>query len=121
MLKIAVASEGDLVTEHFGHCESFTIFTSEDGVVVNEEKIANPGHKPGFLPNFLADQGVKVMISGCMGGGAVDVFNSRNVEVITGAEGLAAEVVEKYLKGEISSNGAVCHKHEHSHECGKHK
>jgi hypothetical protein len=29
-MKIAVASEGKMVTEHFGHCEGFTIFEAEN-------------------------------------------------------------------------------------------
>lgn len=28
-MKIAVASEKEKVTEHFGHCESFSIFEAE--------------------------------------------------------------------------------------------
>ena len=30
MIKIAVASEKDMVTEHFGHCENFNIFKRDD-------------------------------------------------------------------------------------------
>lgn len=28
-MKIAVASEKDIVTKHFGHCENFNIFETE--------------------------------------------------------------------------------------------
>lgn len=55
MMKIAVAGEGKNVTEHFGHCVNFLIYDVENGKITNEESIPNPGHKPGFLPNFLAD------------------------------------------------------------------
>ena len=79
MMKIAVASEKEMVTEHFGHCEGFMIFDTENNQIVKSETIANPGHKPGFLPNFLADRGVNVIISGGMGGGAVEIFNERNI------------------------------------------
>lgn len=30
MIKIAVASENGMVTEHFGHCEGFMIFITEN-------------------------------------------------------------------------------------------
>jgi predicted Fe-Mo cluster-binding NifX family protein len=30
MIKIAVASENGMVTEHFGHCEGFMIFSVEN-------------------------------------------------------------------------------------------
>ena len=103
---------GNTVSGHFGHCENFNIY--------DEDVVANPGHRPGFLPNFLADRGVQVIIAGGMGGGAVDIFNERNVEVIVGATGDARAAVEAYLKGELKTTGAVCHKHEHADECGHH-
>ena len=52
-MKIAVASTGAMTTEHFGHCENFNIFDAENGVITKQESIPNPGHKPGFLPNYL--------------------------------------------------------------------
>jgi len=71
------------------------------------------------LPNFLADRGVNVIISGGMGGGAVDIFNERNIEVIVGARGDAKAAVEAYLQGSLKSTGSVCHEHEHHDECGE--
>ena len=38
-MKIAVASEGKMVTEHLGHCEGFAIFETED----NQIKIKSSG------------------------------------------------------------------------------
>lgn len=119
-MKTAVAAMGNTVSGHFGHCENFNIYDAEDGKITAEEVVANPGHRPGFLPNFLADRGVQVIIAGGMGGGAVDIFNERNVEVIVGATGDARAAVEAYLKGELKTTGAVCHKHEHADECGHH-
>jgi len=118
-MKIAVASEGKNVTEHFGHCKNFMIYQTDNGKIVKEESIANPGHKPGFLPNFLADRGVSVIVSGGMGGGAVDIFNERDVEVVVGASGPARIAVEKYLRGELKTTGSVCHEHQHHDECSE--
>jgi predicted Fe-Mo cluster-binding NifX family protein len=118
-MKIAVACEEENVTEHFGHCSSFLIVEVSDGTIMHEESVPNPGHKPGFLPNFLADKGVNVIISGGMGGGAVDIFNERNVEVVVGASGNARTAVESYLKGELKSTGSICHEHQHHDECGE--
>ncbi|HHW94392.1 MAG TPA: dinitrogenase iron-molybdenum cofactor [Mogibacterium sp.] len=119
MMRIAVASENGKVTEHFGHCEEFKIFDTENNKIVNTENVPNPGHRPGFLPNFLADRGVNVIISGGMGGGAVQIFNERNVEVIIGASGDAEAAVEAYLEGSLESTGSVCHEHRYHDECGK--
>lgn len=118
MKKIAVASEQTMVTGHFGHCESFLIFDTEDGKILRSESIPNPGHRPGFLPVFLSDLGVNVIISGGMGGGAVDIFDSKGIEVVTGANGAAEDAVKRYLAGELKSTGSVCNEHQHHDECG---
>lgn len=117
-MKIAVASEYEIVTEHFGHCVNFNIFEAEDNRIVKSESIANPGHRPGFLPNFLNDMGVNVIISGGMGAGAIEIFNEKGIEVITGANGNAKAAAELYLQGKLKSTGSVCHSHQHHDECG---
>lgn len=129
-MKIAVSCKGTQIWAHFGHCENFMVYDAADGTITTETAVPNPGHKPGFLPNFLADMGVQVIISGGMGGGAVDIFNERGVEVVLGAQGEAKVAVESYLKGELASTGSICHghdhehghdhDHEHGHQCGNH-
>lgn len=119
-MKIAVSCNGTQIWAHFGHCINFMVFDTKDGIIEKAESVLNPGHRPGFLPNFLADMGVNVIISGGMGGGAVDIFNERGVEVILGAQGEAKDAVESYLKGELESTGSICNHHEHADSCGNH-
>jgi predicted Fe-Mo cluster-binding NifX family protein len=118
MFKIAVASENQMVTEHFGHCSNFNIFEVENKQIVKSESIPNPGHRPGFLPNYLNEMGVNVVISGGMGGGAIDIFNQKGIEVVLGVSGNAKVVAESYLNGTLKSTGSVCHEHQHHAECG---
>ena len=118
-MRIAVASENEMVTGHFGHCINFNIYDAEEKQIVKSESIPNPGHRPGFLPNFLNDIGVNVVISGGMGGGAIDIFNEKSIEVITGATGHARTAAEQYLIGMLESTGSVCHEHQHHDECGE--
>lgn len=110
-MKIAVACEGKVITEHFGHCEKFSIFEAQGKQLVKEEFASNPGHKPGFLPVYLYEKGVNVIISGGMGGGAVDIFNEKGIEVILGASGNARAAAEDYLQGKLKTTGSVCHNH----------
>ena len=117
-MKIAVAAMGNTVAGHFGHCENFLFFETADGKITSQTSVPNPGHRPGFLPNFLADNGAQVIISGGMGGGAVDIFNERGVEVIIGVQGDAKDAVERYLAGNLESTGSICHEHAHADECG---
>jgi len=113
-MKIAVACEGKQITEHFGHCQNFRIYTVENKTIVKEESVPNPGHKPGVLPNFLADMGVKVIIASGMGGGAVEIFNDRDVEVILGCSGDSKAKAEEYIAGNLVSTGSICHSHDYT-------
>jgi len=116
---IAVACDGRNVSEHFGHCQSFVLCDSMEGKIESTKVLGNPGHKPGFLPKYLAENGVKVIIAGGMGGAAVDLFNSSDIEVILGAKGDAIENVTEYIDGKLVSTGSICHQHEHADECGE--
>lgn len=115
-MMIAVACDGAMVTGHFGHCESFSFFTAENGVITKEESIPNPGHKPGFLPNLVADFGAEVIIAGGMGAHAAGIFGERGVKIVTGAEGPARAAAEAYLAGKLQDKGAICAHHHHDHE-----
>ncbi|MFU0832398.1 MAG: 50S ribosomal protein L6 [Oscillospiraceae bacterium] len=119
-MKIAVACDGNRVSAHFGHCQGFEIFTVEKGKVTEHNFHRNPGHKPGFLPNYLNDLGVNTIITGGIGAGAIDIFNDKQIEVVSGASGEASDVVDKYLKGELKSTGSVCREHAFEATCGNH-
>jgi len=118
--KIAIAAEGHYVCEHFGHCEGFNIYTTQNGAIIAQDFLANPGHKPGLLPNLLNDQGVHVVIAGGMGAGAIDIFNEKGIDVITGARGMVDQTIATYLDGKLLSTGSVCHDHQHAGDCGGH-
>ena len=49
-MKIAVANDGNYVSQHFGHCEGFNLYFIESNAVTYKRFVPNPGHKPGFLP-----------------------------------------------------------------------
>lgn len=112
MMKIAIASDDGLVTQHFGHCKEFKIYHIENSEIVEAETVPNPGHRPGFLPNFLHELGVKVIVSGGMGSGAIEIFEEKGILVVTGAHGSADEAALLYAKGNLESTGAVCHGHD---------
>lgn len=116
-MKIAVASDGTMVSGHFGHCEGFTLYEEDNAEVRNKEIVANPGHKPGYLPVFLKERNVDVIIAGGMGETAQELFREKGIEVLVGAQGIADHVVKQYLAGELKSTGSICTKHEHEGHC----
>ena len=119
-MKIAVACMGTQVSPHFGHCEQLLILDTDQRKIISETIIPNPPHQHGFLPNFLADQGVETVIAGGIGGGAIEICSERGIAVISGAQGDARAAVEAYLSGSLQSTGAQCHEHAHSAHCGEH-
>lgn len=116
-MRVALASEGQNVSAHFGHCEGFTIYDIKGDEISKKEFKQNPGHKPGYLPVFLKELNVDVVISGGMGGKAQQLFNENDIEVVVGAEGLCDDIINKYIKGELKSTDTVCEKHEHEGNC----
>ena len=110
-MRIAVASEESKVSGHFGYCEGFTIYEVEEDKTVSKSFTENPGHKPGYLPVFLKELNVNIIIAGGMGEMAQNLFNENGIEVIVGAQGLSDEAVQKYISGELKSTDTVCHKH----------
>ena len=119
-MKIGVATEQELVAEHFGHCEGFTLFDADGSQITGKVFVENPGHQPGFLPVFLKEKGVDVVIAGGMGGRAQELFAEQGIEVIVGAAGECEQAATGYLDGSLKSTESVCHQHAHAHECGEH-
>jgi predicted Fe-Mo cluster-binding NifX family protein len=54
------------------------------------------------------------MIAGGMGPKAIDFFHQFGIDVVTGAQGRVRDVVEAYLRGEIS--GIIPCEHQ-DHDC----
>ena len=107
-IRIAVAKRDETISEHFGHCDGYEIFDVEGKEITNKGFLVYPGHKPGFLPKFLAEKNVDMIISGGMGASAQELFRKNNIKVIVGMSGNVEEAVRKYLEGEIESNNSVC-------------
>lgn len=107
-MKIAVATENNQASAHFGHCEGFTVYEVNEGKIVNKSFTANPGHRPGFLPVFLKELDIDVVIAGGMGASAQQIFNENEIEVVVGAEGASDDLVEKFIKGELKSTDSFC-------------
>jgi predicted Fe-Mo cluster-binding NifX family protein len=128
-MKIAVpVTSENQIDGHFGHCESYGVFTiTEEKKIVNVKSVQSPqgcGCKSD-IASVLAADGVSLMLAGGIGGGAINVLNNSGIEVIRGCSGDATEVVKLYLKGLVEDSGSSCHHHEahnanghdHGHQC----
>jgi len=107
-MKIAIATEGTGVAQHFGRCPLYTIVEAEEGKVLKKETVENPGHEPGFLPKFLSGMNVDFILSGGMGPKAINLFHQYNVEPIVGVSGEVEKVITDFLNGELVTGESNC-------------
>jgi predicted Fe-Mo cluster-binding NifX family protein len=118
-MKVAIAKEGNYVSEHFGHCTEYAVFTVENGKIVSQEILTSPGHEPGKLPVFLASQKVTHVLAGGMGPRAVDLFCANNIDVYLGVRGPIETVIVDFIAGKVAPGQSSC-THGPDHECTGH-
>jgi len=110
-MKYAIpVSEGKL-SAHFGHCEQFALIDADEKnkSILHKEMVSSPGHQPGFLPPWLAKQGVQVVIAGGMGASAISLFQQNNINVMLGAPTDDPEtIVIDHLNGTLATEGNSC-------------
>jgi len=120
-IAVPVTKEGQ-IDEHFGHCDSYSIFTVNDEKEITGikkiESLQGCGCKSD-IASVLASDGVTVMLAGGIGGGAINVLYNSGIEVLRGCSGDASEVVKLYLAGKVEDNGIICHQHEAHHDHGQ--
>lgn len=115
-MKIALPSRNNNIDDHFGHCEYYTIFTvdTQTKEITDSETIPSPkgcGCKSN-IATTLSDMGVKVLLAGNMGEGAVRVLNNAGIEVLRGCSGDVKTVALKWLEGFLVDSGDFCHSHD---------
>lgn len=136
-MRIAISTDGENVSAHFGRCPSFTIVDIENGRLVKKENVENPGHEPGFIPQFLHERGVECIVAGGMGMRAIGFFEEYGIRTIVGISGRISEVVDKLISGKLEGGESLCrpgagkgygldktecddpHGHGHKHGCDK--
>jgi len=124
MKRIAIACDDNQglngqVSQHFGRCPYYLMVEVEGREVRNTNALSNPyynNHIPGVVPQFIKEQGTHTMIAGGMGPRAIDMFHGFGIEVVTGAIGTVKNVLDAYLRGEISGVEPCKHDHPGDHD-----
>jgi predicted Fe-Mo cluster-binding NifX family protein len=118
MKKIAIPTVNGLLSNHFGHCEKFTIVETDHNQIHSLVQIDPPEHQRGTFPFFLAKKGVDVVISAGMGARAIELFARHNIRVYAGASNESPEsLVAKYLKGQLEDSQNLCDHDHKPHPC----
>lgn len=114
-MKVAIAVDEGSVAQHFGKCQEYAIFDVLEGRIANLKYVANPGHKPGFLPPYLKGLNVDCIIAGGMGQKALTLFAENNIKPILGVSGQVNQVIDDFVQGKIESGVSLC-----THPDGQH-
>jgi predicted Fe-Mo cluster-binding NifX family protein len=122
-MRIAISVETNdgldsIVAHHFGRCPYFALVDLDGDDVKGVEVIANPffgNHQPGQVPGFIHQQSADVMLSGGMGGRAIQFFQQYGVQTATGADGTAQSAVESYLRGQLAGAAPCRESIDHGH------
>lgn len=110
-MRYAVPVTDEMIATHFGHCQQFAFFDVDEAKreIVGKEIIASPGHEPGLLPTWLAEQGASVIIASGMGSRAQGLFRQSRIEVIIGVlEGDPERAVLDYIGGKLATGDNIC-------------
>lgn len=121
-MKIAIPTRNNVVDDHFGHCEFYTIYTiGENKSITNKEILPSPqgcGCKSN-IAGVLRQLNVSLMLAGNMGEGAFQMLNRFGIEVVRGCSGDTDNIIKEYLDDKLMDNGKLCsHNHEHGHGHG---
>lgn len=110
-MRYAVPVADGRIAAHFGHCEQFAFFDVDETKkeIVRKEVVASPGHQPGLLPVWLAEEGASVIIAGGMGSRAQGLFSENHIQVIVGTlEDDPEKAVLDCLAGRLSTGDNIC-------------
>ena len=107
-MRIAISTDGEYVSAHFGRCPSFTLADIEEGKLISKKVIDNPGHHPGYLPQFLSEKGVNCMVAGGMGMRAKELFKDVNIDIILGVEGKIDSIIDKIISDTLEGGKSLC-------------
>lgn len=120
-MRIAIATEGSEVCQHFGHTPHFTFVDITDGKETERQVLPNPGHVPGALPRWMGEMNVNTVIAGGVGAAAQSIFRARGIDFIMGAAGEVDEIVKAFIEGNLKTGCSTCsHGGDDSHTCGSH-
>lgn len=117
-MKIAIPTVGSHVDEHFGHARAFTIFTLDEANEVVEEETFFPPAGCGCKSTVgvtMQAKGVKTMLVGNIGQGAIDKMAEHGVKVIRGCTGEVRDVLASWIGGTIKDQDILCNHEGCSH------
>jgi len=127
-MKIAVASDGVNIAQHFGRCMCFIVFVVKNGQVADKEIRQNTftahalgqcnhtqdhAHEHTHLPIINALRDCSLVLCHGMGWRAAEELKQNGIQVaIVSEEMMPDEAVKRYISGELPASGGFCNCHD---------
>ena len=105
------------ISEHFGHCDLFTLVEIDNGEVIKVDSLPGVAHQQGgcMVPvALLANRGVKILIAGGMGMRPLMGFSQIGIDVYkNGGAAKVGQAIQAFLDGSMTkfSPEASCASH----------
>ena len=94
------------ISEHFGHCDLFTLVEIDNGAVISVDSLPGVAHQHGgcMVPvDLLADRGVKILIADGMGMRPLIGFNQVGIDVYrNGGASRVGQAIQAFLSGSMA-------------------
>ncbi|MGP8321675.1 MAG: NifB/NifX family molybdenum-iron cluster-binding protein [Methanosarcinaceae archaeon] len=99
------------VSEHFGHCEVFTVAEIEGTEIVKAWPLSNDDegqeHTCAIPVQKIVNEGVEHMIVDGIGQGPLMGFNELNIKVYSGASGTVEETLKRFIEGTLAATDST--------------
>ena len=123
-MRIAVPYDNGQVFLHFGKTKQFKLYEAEGGQILWDMVINTDAEGHDGLAQFLQQAGVKLVLCGGIGGGAIAALQKAGILLQGGIAGDADAKVKEFLNGTLQTAPLKpCHHHDgHGHHegCGHH-
>ena len=106
-MRVAIATNQDVVAAQFGCCPMCTIAEVVDGHILDTFIIPNPGCNHEFWADLFFRNRVSHVIAGSMGSTAEAVLRGRGIKVVLGVRGDVVDAVNRLSRGELTSGPAA--------------
>jgi len=96
------------ISEHFGHCEIFTVADIDDTKIIGAWPLSNEqeGEHNCEIPiQRIIKENVECMIVGGIGRGPLMGFQQLGIKVYSGASGTVADTLTLFIEGSLKAAG----------------
>ncbi len=100
-VKVALPVENDNISQHFGRCTQFQIYTITDRAIAGSEIVVTGEMGHDELGLWFLQNGVQAVICGGIGAGAQGALAAAGIIVFPGVEGACDDAIAKLLTGEL--------------------